>query len=193
MNETQEKIVCSICEEEVDDDNYTYGNISEDLVCIGCEESSYESASTLVKVNSEGSETVRFTNISAYDQYGEIPSWFYDLLKDTSKVQYWKSTDPWRGHGDSSQNLKLKVLASGWTTGWADEFHQRKILLNKFGELLESKELIPPVDLYILVEPTSNVFSSAFELLVSEEDEEELIEWLEVVDYPIENIRGWLG
>ena len=189
----QEKLICSACKEEIVDDNYTYGNIKEDIVCIYCEESSFEFASTLVKVNSEGSVKIRFTDISAYDENLEAPDkWFYDLLKDTSKVQSWKSSDAWRGHYNSAENLKLKVVTSGWTTGWADETTTRKIELNHFGELLEQGELIPPVDLFILIEPTSNVFSTSLDFLVREEDEEELVEWLEVVNYSVDDVSGWL-
>jgi hypothetical protein len=193
MTETKEQLICSACKEEIVDDEYTYGNIKEDIVCIYCEESSLESASTLIKVNDEGFVKVRFTDISAYDENLEAPDkWFYELLKDTSKVQSWKSTDAWRGYYSSAENLKLKVVTSGWTTGWADETTTRKIELNNFGELLEQGDLVPPVDLFILIEPTSNLFSTSLDFLVREEDEEELIEWLEVVNYRVEDIDGWL-
>lgn len=194
MTNTQEKLICSACKEEIVDDNYTYGNIKEDIVCNYCEEASFESASTLVRVNDEGSVKIKFTDISAYDENLEAPDkWFYDLIKDTSKVQSWKSTDAWRGHYSSAENFKLKVVTSGWTTGWADEFHQRKIALNTFGQLLESGEFVPPVDLFILIEPTSNVFSTSLDFLVREEDEEELVEWLEAVTYSVETLSDWLG
>lgn len=194
MTDIQEKLICSACKDEIVDDNYIYGNIKEDIVCIYCEESSYESASTLIKINDEGSEKIKFTDISAYNESHETPDkWFYDLLIDTSKVQAWKSTDAWRGHYDSAKNLKLKSLASGWTTGWADEFHERKIKINELGELLESGELVPPLDLFILVETTSNVFSASLDFLCKEGDEEELSQWLESIDYPIELLQEYLG
>jgi hypothetical protein len=187
-----EQYVCPSCEEESDD--YVWANLEEADLCAGCHESDLENASTIYRVRSGEAEWVRYGTHTGYNQDGDEPDeWFTNIVKNNGSPRQWIKTDGWRGHYDSSKNLDLVSIASGWTTGWVDETTNRKVDFNEFGEQLIKGEIDCPFTIFILVEPTSNVFSTAVDLLVREADKDRVLNWLEEAGYGVSTLQNALS
>lgn len=184
--------ICPICLEEADD--YVWCNFEEADLCQGCYESDLESASTLYRVRPGEAEWVRYGEYTAYNQTGDDPDeWFTDIVKNGGSPRKYIKTDGWRGYYDSTQNLNLVSIASGWTTGWADETTSRKVDFNEFAEQLMKGDIECPFTIFILVEPTSNVFSTAVDVLVREADKDKVTGWLEEAGYAVSTLQNALN
>ena len=114
-------------------------------------------------------------------------------MKNNGSPRKYIKTDAWRGYYDSSKNLDLVSIASGWTTGWADETTSRKVDFNEFANQLMKGDIECPFTIFLLVEPTSNVFSTAVDVLVREADREKVINWLEEAGYAVSNLQNALN
>lgn len=188
-----EQNICVECKEE---DHYGFWGYFDHLYyCQDCFQSNLESPSTIYRAYRDSVQKQIFTDIFAQTEDGdETYDWFDDILKDASKSPlHYVKTDAWRGYYDSSKSFNLVSIASGWTTGWADEYHKRKLDFNSFAENLLSQEIFSPFEIFILVEPTSNVFSTAVDVLVKEQDKEQVEEWLKGEGYDISTIQHALS
>lgn len=191
---TDTKLKCVGCEEILQEDDHTYSNVHNKPLCYGCEESDLQGASTLVKVHGGEIDRVRIGSYVIYDEDAEIPGFLSKLAPATVDVRKWTNTDGWRGHGSTVDNFEgIKVLASGWTTGWADEYHQRKIKFNNFLNEIGEGEYATPFPIYVLMEQTSNVFSQGVDFFTEERYESQVIEWLEEIGYPVSSLKEWLS
>lgn len=167
------KIKCPICKEKFDPDQEGYyANILESEICQGCLECEEEHSSTIVKFENGEKEKVVYNEYFAQDDNSEIPEWFSNIFDKREYV----STDGWRGYYETKWKNHFVKLADGWVTGFPDETKTEKSALS-LNDLLESGEC-PPVALYWVFEPTSNVFSTASEVFVEESDKKEAIKWL---------------
>lgn len=186
---------CPDCDVELkQDDGFAWSNLTEKSYCYDCESSDLENASTLLKVHGDAEASkVVFGDSFAMDEDGEIPDWFGTLF-DEWQGRKWEKTSQWRGHYDTVKNFKdVTVLASGWTTGWADENHQRKAKFNEFAEHLCENFYGAVAPTYFLTEPTSNVFSASIDFFCATEDVEKVTAWLEEIGYPVEKLKEWLS
>jgi hypothetical protein len=193
MSETITK--CADCETVIDEnDGYAVSDLNEQTYCYDCESSDLESASTLLKVHgNHEAEKVIFGDAFSRGDDGESPDWFHELFGENVGRVYAK-TDAWRGHYETVKNFKdVTVLASGWTTGWADEFHQRKALFNEFAEHLCENFYGAVAPTYFLTEPTSNVFSASIDFFCATKDVEKVTAWLNEIGYPVEKLKEWLS
>lgn len=193
MSETITK--CSDCETVLnEDDGFAYSELTDKSFCYDCEQSDLEYASTLLKVHGDPeAEKVVFGDSFAMGEYGDIPDWFNELFDDWKGRRYEK-TDAWRGHYETVKNFKdVTVLASGWTTGWADEFHLRKAYFNTFGEEICENFYGSVAPIYFLTEPTSNLFSTSIDFFCATKDVEKVTAWLNEIGYPIEKLQEWLS
>lgn len=191
---TDTKLKCVGCEEILQEDDHTYSNVHGKPLCYGCEESDLQSASTLVKVHGGEIDRVRIGDHVIYDDDAEIPQFLIKLAPNSVDVRKWTSTDGWRGHGSTVDNFEgIKVLASGWTTGWADEYHQRKTQFNNFLNEIAEGEYATPFPIYVLMEQTSNVFSQGVDFFTEERYESQVTEWLAEIGYPVETLKEWLS
>ena len=187
-----EQYVCPSCEEESDD--YVWANLEEADICTGCYEDDLQNASTIYRVRSGEAEWVRYGSHAGYTQDGDEPDeWFTNIVKNNGSPRKWIKTDAWRGHYDSSKNLDLVSIASGWTTGWVDETTNRKVDFNEFAEQLIKGDIDCPFTIFILVEPTSNVFSTAVDVLVREADKDRVLNWLEEAGYGVSTLQNALS
>ena len=193
MSETITK--CADCETVInDDDGYAISDMTEKTFCYDCEQSDLENCSTLLKVhgNHEAEKVIFGSDFSRGDD-GESPDWFYQLFGENKGRKY-VQTSGWRGHYETVKNFEgMTVLASGWTTGWADEFHQRKALFNEFAEHLCENFYGAVASTYFLSEPTSNVFSTGIDFFCATKDVEKVTAWLEEIGYPVEKLKEWLS
>lgn len=175
---------CAGCDERSSEaEEWTW--LGQKMFCSSCAEQERARSSVVVRVGPEGAEAVRFGDDWAEDaETGEEPPvWFTEHFR----ARRWIRTDPWRGHYETPHS-GLAVVASGWLTGWVDETVGHKRLVVALYADLRDEKLRPPVNVYWLLEPTSNVFSMAADLLVSPEDEEIFKAWLEEAGYPVEKV-----
>ena len=193
MSETITK--CEGCETVIkEDDGYTISDLTEKTFCYECEASDLENCSTLLKVHGDPeAEKVIFGDDFSTGEYDESPDWFYQLFGENKGRKY-VHTSGWRGHFETVKNFEgMTVLASGWTTGWADEFHQRKALFNEFAEHLCENFYGAVAPTYFLTEPTSNVFSAGIDFFCATKDVEKVTAWLNEIGYPVEKLKEWLS
>lgn len=193
MSET--KLQCPDCDVVInEDDGCAWSELTEKAYCYDCEQSDLENASTLLKVHGDPeAEKVIFGDSFSRGEYGETPDWFHTLFDDW-KGRVWEKTSAWRGHYDTEKNFKgIAVLASGWTTGWADEYHQRKALFNNFGEEICDNTHGSVGEIFFLTEPTSNVFSSSMVVFCREDKKDAITNWLSEIGYPVEKLQEWLS
>lgn len=184
------KIKCEGCREKFDavdfENTSQYANLLEGYICEGCVESDYERPSTLVKWNGE-KEVIHWGEFMAWTDGGDDPPrWFWELLGKHRRE--WHSTDGWRGYYETKLD-RLVSLADGWVTGFPDETTQQKVKAGQLFNLLNDEHEPLPGELFWLFESTSNVFSTASEILVRESTKEAIIEWLKEHDYTIEDLK----
>lgn len=181
---------CPGCEEWFDYgdwENYCmFGNLSEESLCEGCYESDTTYPSTLLRFTADGHEKVLFGDHVGYGMnkhYVDEPfDWFFDLFEEWTGRAY-QHTDAWRGYYCTERNFTgITVLDDGWMTGnWGDVPWKQD--MHSFLEALNDGMLVPPAPLYVLFEPTSNVFSTATTLFARNEDVEVLTAWLNLQPY----------
>lgn len=189
------EIKCADCEQVInEDDGYAWSDMTEESYCYDCEQSDLEYPSTILKVHGDAeAQKVIFGDAFAMGDDGEAPRWFYELFKDKAGRLY-KKTSEWRGHYNTVENFKdMTVLASGWTTGWADEYTTRKRRFNEFVENVCENFYGSVAPVYFLVEPTSNVFSSGVDFFCATKDVEKVTAWLDEIGHPVDTIKEWLS
>jgi hypothetical protein len=159
-----------------------------------------DNASTMVLASPDGLDVVRFGESDEDETFeaewvtggGDSLDWFFDLFpRDTEPARLWQATDAWRGHFQTWNNLQgLEKVAEGWATGdWDDVPH--KAPWHRFTELLQAEA--PPVAVYVLMEPTSNVFSTAVDVAVLPGRAPEFDAWLGEHGLSIEELKGALS
>ena len=186
---------CASCETVIEEnDGYAISDITEKTFCYDCEQSDLEYCSTLLKIHGDAeAEKVIFGNDFSRGEDGESPDWFYQLFGEEKGRKY-VQTDGWRGHYETVKNFDgVTVLASGWTTGWADEYHQRKTKFNEFAENICENYYGSVAPVYILTEPTSNVFSAGIDFFCATKDVEKVTAWLEEIGHPVNQLKEWLS
>lgn len=168
----------------------TYGTLSEKPLCYSCYESDPEYPSTLIRFSAEGHERVIFGEHNAYhgtlrEIYDSgLSEWATEVFPDEWTGRVWKSSSGWRGYYATDEVLKLTKIEDGWMTGdygdvpWKKDAHS-------FLEALESGQIEPPVPVYVLFEPTSNVFSTATTVLCKPDDTKVVKEWLAGSEYDL--------
>lgn len=181
---------CPVCEEwfsaEYWENYCSYGNLSEESLCEGCYLSDTNYPSTLLRFTDEGVEKVLFGDHTGYgmaEDYTDEPfDWFFDLFEEWTGRAYHHSSG-WRGYFCTERKFDgITVLDDGWMTGdWGDVPWKRD--MHSFLEALSGGTLVPPAPLYVMFEPTSNVFSTATTIFARNEDVEVLTAWLNLQPY----------
>jgi hypothetical protein len=109
------------------------------------------------------------------DAYIEpFPDW-YDTLGLSIG---WVSTSGWRGYIDFRAAGRWTALASGWVTGYPDEYTARKLDAATLHNGLHSGEFRPPVPIVWTFGVTSNVFSQTSDVFVPEGSEDIIAAWI---------------
>lgn len=155
-------------------------------VCYGCYEADTgDHASTLVRFSRHGTiRTVRFGDYFATTNEGDDADAIRLLEEAGITERRYVHTDGWRGYYDTDAT-KLTKVEDGWTTGYPDETTTRKANLGEWYGSIHSGDVVPPVTLWWLFEPTSNVFSTATTIYVADADALAILrEWLAATDAP---------
>ena len=185
MSETTLK--CDNCEDLINtDEDIFYGSeITGKSFCEGCYNSDRQYASQVLitgpNFTSYNDEPVKLYVSEDFveDQWGEYVS-------EPKLSRTYKSTSAWRGYHETTIEGWSEVL-SGWTTGgWDDSTGQRKLAFNQWAENLYVNDTVPPVDIAIATDPTSNVFSTAIGVFVPEAQVNDFNEW---VNGELDNLR----
>ena len=191
------------CENAFDEENAgTWSPILEKDICDPCAEDDSQHVSTVLAFFPDGEHrkaligdlTVYSGSIEEiYDS--EIPGWLADLFPDGKVKRGYVRTDGWRGYYDTVKEMEgVTKLADGWITGdWGDGTSARKATARDLGEYLTTGDVAPPKPLFWILEPTSNVFSTASELFVNTGDEDAVSEWLADQGFPVEAVAESLG
>ncbi len=186
------RIKCSLCEDTQEknyfEENAYYANILKKMICDQCYESNLEHSSSIVKFGNHMKRTVKFNEYFAMDDRdgGAPPEWF---TKYFIKREY-HNTDGWRGHYESKWAPELITLCEGWVTGWASESdHAHKIPAVNLMSFMEGEGRNTPVPIFWLFEPTSNLFSTASEILVDRADEKQAIGYLAKNGFEIKSLE----
>jgi len=166
---TDQLITCSECETDYNpDEEGTYSMVTEQPVCHSCEESDLQYASTVHLVQDFVLHKFLIGDLFHINEYG-------DPVDIGAKRKY-VSTDAWRGYNETEIDGLVTVL-TGWTTGgWDDSTARRKATFNEWAESITTGEIVPPFKLAIIVDPTSNVFSTS--ITVQAESRERFIKWV---------------
>lgn len=178
---------CSECGEIITADkidNYEY-YLKRDgkVICEECYEGGIEYASSLVKFTPDGPEdTVYFDDDFNYSDGDSIP--------EPIERQKWVSTDAWRGYTTWEYTEGFKEIADGWVTGYPDETTHRKRTLGEMFDDLKNGDIVPPCDIYWVFGHTSNVFSQSSAIIIHEDDEQLIKDWLDEINGGVEGLQN---
>jgi|TARA_B110000971_G_scaffold55906_1_gene56905 hypothetical protein len=177
---------CDICEEDInmDEDFYRYGHThkGEDVLCCeSCEHSEMESSASCVPYgdyNYDVGERYSFSPLfGALNPHLE-ELWGKEEGEFPVKKMEWKNTDGWRGYYD----LEFQdgwLTFDGWITGWVDDTIPHKGFVLELLEDLQQETETLDFPLWIITTQTSNVFSTATDIIFREEDKEEFESFLQ--------------
>lgn len=171
---------CAHCGDDIDTDNdMFYGSeLDGNTYCPTCYRTDMEEASTVMLTGPDyerdaDNEPIRIL-VGAWfieDRWGEP-------FTDMGIKREYRSTDAWRGYYETRIDGWTEVL-SGWTTGgWGDPTADRKQPFNEWAESLFTGEITPPVNIAVITDRTSNVFSTAIGVFVPEADAETFTNWM---------------
>lgn len=157
-------------------DDSRYSTVTDKWYCWGCYEMDMTYASRIVIIEPypldryEDRMTVTVGDLFIEDMWGEEP--------DIDVTRTYHRTDGWRGYNET-RIAGWSEVTSGWTTGnWGDYIGQRKATFNEWAQALSEGEIVPPVRVAIIADPTSNVFSTAIGVWVKDEDVDTFTDWL---------------
>lgn len=170
---------CTECGQEFDQDNdyYEY-NANDEIICSDCYSSHWDSAVSVYEYDPEFesidhiqySYTLNKTrSLETYDEFEELPKCI--------KSAEWKRIDGWRGYVDVEIADGFTCVAEGWFTDMYDDV-KWKWDFNEFVDKVHSGELVPPVETFFIFAQTSNVFSTAAQLVVRTHQENTFLNWL---------------
>lgn len=191
-----ENFTCAACSEtfgQEDEyfDDMQFSTIGGKPICYPCFEDDLQYPSTVVRVDNEDLQKMTIGDYFILSDYEfEIPDWFRPFIPNGWTGRAYQSTDGWRGYYDTFKTLEgATEIADGWFTGWIDESVSRKQTVADLLEGLENQTLVPPVPIYVLLEPTSNVFSTATTIFTATKDVETIKEWLQEIGFTTDNLK----
>jgi hypothetical protein len=160
-----------------------YGDLTNKSLCYSCYEQDTMYPSTLVRYLGGERERVIFGDHTAYGEEGESPDWFTGMLPADWEGRTYKRTDAWRGYYDT-KFPGTAMIENGWVTGDYDDVPWKRDI-HTFGEALERGDIVTDFPLFMLFEPTSNVFSTAIEIFVNEDDLDRAKEFFSSLPYDL--------
>lgn len=191
------------------DGDYHYSHAGK-LFCPGCFESGQEHASTVVEFvpRTEAGDVDNETLyndiiVTTFDEDfvycvrsdDEYADWEENQdYPEPVKSQHYHRTDAWRGYMEFDWLEGFETVECGWVTGYPDETTKRKADIGELFADLKASKLITPVRLFWVFTPTSNVFSTACDIVVTSKDREQLEAWLEeCAGTSVEDLHYQLG
>lgn len=186
---------CVECDQDInqDQDFYEY-NASGEIICEGCNDSHWESAIIVYEFDPNEDSMRRLDYAYTLDKTRDVDN--YDTFEGTPiciKSAGWKSTDAWRGYIAVDFNDGYEVVANGWATGSYDDVGW-KWGFNEFFENMNEGNIIAPVPVWFVFARTSNVFSTATDVVVRSNQVDTFLNWLaEEADMTREQLKRALS
>lgn len=166
-------VTCAECDETVDLDcecGY-WSDTAEGFVCQGCWDSAFEHASCAYLAGPGVELELGERSIPALyvTEHGIFDQWMEGV--DSPLVRAYHRTDGWRGYYVTRVTEPGWVeVAAGWTTGdWGDAIADRKQDFNAWAESVITGDVVPDHPVWIITDPTSNVFSTAVSVWVPDQ------------------------
>lgn len=178
---------CNNCESKHDTEEMRWSTVLEDYICNDCWDSDFGSGATNIVFIYPSGDVKKYIvgDLNIIDEYGDDA--------DLPIKRAWVSTDGWRGYYNTTIDGWTSAL-TGWTTGgWDDAVARRKRLFNQFAEELIEGSVVPPCQVALITDPTSNVFSTAITIQVPEKALATLIEWLDSSEYSADDLTHSLS
>lgn len=163
---------CCNCENEVDiNGDCGWSSTQDDYLCLWCRDNDESSLSTIYIANGDlVNKYFVGEHIRVNEKGEEIDNSVLAVKRE------WVSTSAHRGHYETTIDGWTEML-NGWTTAsWGDDISDKKQVFNEWAENVISCNIFPPTPIAIVVDPTSNLFSTGISVLTKEPDKLEI--WL---------------
>jgi len=153
--------VCDGCGGIIDTDSEgRWSSLKEVWACDGCIESAGQSRSVAWLIDEYGQHRFHVTDYEITAQDGD----------DIEGVleRSWVSSSAWRGYYETKPvDGEWREAESGWTTGgWGDPVAESKRSFNEWAEGVVAGGIEVPCPVWIITDPTSNLFSTAVGVFV---------------------------
>jgi hypothetical protein len=168
---------CSNCDYEISENDYSNYDKEDNVLCEDCYYSHWESSVKVYEYNLD-EQLVRTDYAYSLDKtrdYEDCEE--VDGPPQCIKSAEWKSTSAWRGYVNVELADGYECIANGWSTGSWDDV-KWKWDFNEFFENIAEGKLIPPVPVWFVFAQTSNVFSTATDIVVRVNQVDTFLNWL---------------
>jgi len=168
-------IKCHSCEDHYEEDEVYTHDKDGNPYCESCEQSIWQNPITITRSFQGETTKVYYSpelGITMDTEYGEYDHTSPDCIDDTTWVSYGH-----RGHTDITPASGYEAVLTGWVTGLFDDVSY-KHAINYFTKELYEGDIFPPCPVYIVIAPTSNVFSMGCDIIIPEAHVEEFKEWI---------------
>jgi hypothetical protein len=168
---------CTECGQEINQDNdwYEY-NSKDEIICDGCYEHHWESAVMVYEFDPNEESMRRLDYAFTLDKTRDTDN--YDTFDGTPmciKGAKWEGN--YRGYIAVDFEEGYESVANGWTTDRYDDV-KWKWNFNDFMDNIIKGELIPPVEVWFIFAQTSNIFSTAVDVVVRTHQSDTFLNWL---------------
>lgn len=169
---------CTECGQEInqDYDFYEY-NSKDEIICEGCYEHHWESAVMVYEFDPEEESMRRLDYAYTLGKTRDTDNYeTYDTTPTCIKGAKWEGMG-YRGYIAVDFEEGYESVANGWTTDRYDDVRW-KWDFNDFMENIIKGELIPPVEVWFVFAQTSNIFSTATDVVVRSHQVDSFMNWL---------------
>jgi hypothetical protein len=168
---------CTECGQEINQDHDFYDyNSKDEIICEGCYEHHWESAVMVYEFDPNEESMRRLDYAFTLDKTRDTDN--YDTFDGTPmciKGAKWEGN--YRGYIAVDFEEGYESVANGWTTDRYDDV-KWKWNFNDFMENIIKGELIPPVEVWFIFAQTSNIFSTAVDVVVRTHQSDTFLNWL---------------
>ena len=168
---------CTECGQEINQDHDFYDyNSKDEIICDGCYEHHWESAVMVYEFDPNEESMRRLDYASTLDKTRDVDN--YDTFDGTPvciKGAKWEGN--YRGYIAVDFEEGYESVANGWTTDRYDDV-KWKWNFNDFMENIINGELIPPVEVWFIFAQTSNIFSTAVDVVLRTHQSDTFLNWL---------------
>jgi hypothetical protein len=168
---------CTECGQEINQDHDFYDyNSKDEIICEGCYEHHWESAVMVYEFDPNEESMRRLDYAFTLDKTRDTDN--YDTFDGTPmciKGAKWEGN--YRGYIAVDFEEGYESVANGWTTDRYDDV-KWKWNFNDFMDNIINGELIPPVEVWFIFAQTSNIFSTAVDVVVRTHQSDTFLNWL---------------
>lgn len=166
---------CKHCEEILRDNEWYATALDGEPICESCESQSWQNACVVYEV--ENGEVLKY---EWCPDFGFRDGDYCEITTSPDSVEGFKyvRTDGWRGYYDSIIANGYTAVASGWCTDKHDDVAY-KHLYNDLVDAILGGKVSCPYKIVFAFAPTSNVFSTASDLIIEDTQLDNVKRWME--------------